>query len=146
MLGRLFPNSFGGESGNDETSLASGGTPEILGGEERAILSTYSVLPTNPTESTVHVAAKRAGELQAQTVLLKELSDYIDQAQKAALANVKLRVDHSKKAMENEKQFQKHLSHHGKNIYEYRVGTEAVKQNLDGYESKFNSVRSSMSL
>lgn len=146
MLGRLFPNTFGGESGSDETSLASGGKPETLGGDERAIISGYSVLPTNPNEATVHVAAKRAGELQAQTVLLKELSDYLDQAQKAALVNVKLRVDHSKRAMENEKQFQKHIAQHGKNIYEYRVATEAVKQNLDGYESKFNTVRSSMSL
>lgn len=103
-------------------------------------------MPSMPDQGTVNKAAQTAGELQAQTVLLKELSDYLDQAQKAALANVKLRVDHSKKAMDNEKQFQKHLAQHGKNIYEYRVGTEAVKQNLDGYESKFNSVRNSMSL
>lgn len=140
MLGDLFPNLFNnGEKGS--TSLSTGGTPQNLNGNEKNEVATYSNLPAWMTQEQVNQAAKKAGDLEAQTVLLKEGSAQYLEVQRAALANLEVRVNHSQQSMKNTHDFQKKMARHGKNIYEYQVGTEATKQNFDAYEAQFNAVK-----
>jgi hypothetical protein len=139
MLGNLFPNLFGGNE-NGRASLAVGNKPELLNGTERADFQNVTNLSSNPTPTTVNNAAKLAGVIEARTVLLKEESAQLLEAQRATLANLDVRVAHSQKSMENTKQFQKKMSKHGKNILEHQIGTEATKQNFDAYEQQFSGV------
>ncbi len=139
MLGSLFPNLFGGNE-NGNTSLTVGNKPEHLNGSEKADFQASTTLSAMPTPGSVNAAAKLAGNLEAQTVLLKEESAQLLEAQKAALANLDVRVNHSKASMDNTKQFQKKMSRHGKNILEHQIGKEATVQNFDAYEARFNSV------
>lgn len=140
MLGKLFPNLFGGND-NGSTSLTTGAQPENLNGNEKQNIADHSQLPTKMTRETVNKAASVAGQLEAQTVLLREGSAQFLEVQKAALANLEVRVNHSKSAMQNTREFQKKMSKHGKNIYEFQVGSEATKQNFDTYEAQFSAVK-----
>lgn len=140
MLGSLFPNLYGNGDGQS-TSLTTGATPEALNGNEKQQIATYTTLPTTISREQVNLAAKKAGDLEAQTVLLREGSAQYLEVQKAALANLEIRVNHSKASMQNTEQFQKKMARHGKNIYEFQVGSEATKQNFDAYESHFNAVK-----
>jgi predicted RNase H-like nuclease (RuvC/YqgF family) len=139
MLGGLFPNLFGGESG--ATSLSTGGKPENLNGDEKNNIANYSNLPTKITQQDISKAARLAGELEAQTVLLKHGSEQYLNVQQAALANLEQRVNHAQKSMQNTQQFQRKMAKHGKNIYEFQTGSEATKQNFDAYEQQFNSIK-----
>jgi hypothetical protein len=140
MLGGLFPNLFGGNE-NGSTNLSSGGSPENLNGQEKQCVSAYSQLPTKMSKSQVIQAGKVAGDLEAQTVILKEGSAQYLEVQKAALANLEVRVNHSKAAMHNTREFQKKMSRHGKNIHEFQLGSEATKANYDAYEAQFSSIK-----
>lgn len=139
MLGNLFPNLFGG-GGEGSSSLSVGNKPELLNGTEKSDFQKFTNLSINPTPTTVNNAAKMAGIVEAKTVLLKEESAQLLEAQRATLANLEVRVNHSQKSMQNTKEFQKKMSKHGKNIYEHQIGTEATKQNFDAYEAQFNSI------
>lgn len=140
MLGGLFPNLFGGND-NGSTSLSTGGKPENLNGNERNDIANYTTLPNKITQQDVNKAASFAGELEAQTVLLKHGSEQYLNVQQAALANLEQRVNHSQKSMANTQQFQRKMAKHGKNIYEFQVGAEATKQNFDAYEAQFSAVK-----
>lgn len=140
MLGNLFPNLFGGGGDSKATDLSVGNRPAELNGSEKSQLSQYTTLPNQISPQDVHKAAKEAGKLQAQTVLLSEGSRQYLEVQKAALANLEVRVNHSHQSMKNTQEFQKKMAKHGKNIYEFRLGEEATKQNFDAYESQMNSV------
>jgi len=139
MLGSMFPNLFGGnEKGN--ASLDVGNRPEELNGSDRADFQAATQLSAMPTPASVNAAARLAGNLEAQTVLLKEESAQKLEAQRATLANLDVRVNHAKSSMENTKQYQKKMAKHGKNILEHQIGKEATVQNFDAYESRFNGV------
>jgi hypothetical protein len=104
MLGNMFPNLFGGnEKGN--ASLDVGNNPENLNGSDRADFQTATGLSAMPTPGSVNAVARLAGNLEAQTVLLKEESAQKLEAQKAALANLEVRVNHAKQSMANTQQF-----------------------------------------
>lgn len=140
MLANLFPNLFGGSGEAGNTSLSVGNKPELLNGTEKSDFQNVTNLSSHPTPTTVNNAAKLAGVIEAKTILLKEESAQLLEAQRATLANLDVRVAHSQKSMENTKQFQKKMSKHGKNILEHQIGTEATKQNFDVYEQQFNGV------
>jgi hypothetical protein len=139
MLGNLFPTLFGGYGGNN-SSLDTGSKPQLLHGNEKVDLNDASILPNKPTSSDVNNMARRAGDVEAEGVLLRELSQQQLALQKAALSNIETRINHSKQSMENTKQFQQKMAKHGKNIHEFSVQTQANQQNFDAYESRFNSV------
>jgi hypothetical protein len=139
MLGNLFPNLFGSDGGS--TSITSGGKPESLQGDEKAHMADYSTLPSVMSQEMVNKAAKLAGDLEGQTVKLKEGSAQFLEVQKAANANLEIRVNHAKESMKNNREFQKKMARHGKNIYEYQLGAEATKQNFDAYEAQFSAIK-----
>lgn len=139
MLGNLFPTLFGGYGGNN-SSLDVGSRPQMLNGNEKVDLVDASTLPNKPTAADVNNMAKRAGDVEAEGVLLKELSQQQLALQKAALNNVETRINHSQQSMQNTRQFQQKMSRHGKNILEHSIGTQATQQNFDAYEARFNSV------
>jgi hypothetical protein len=134
---------MGNGSGNSN-SLGSGGNPTKLQGTERFSMSQASSLPAKASESQVKSAAKSAGIIEGQVPLMKELSYYRLEQQKAALELLDIRVNHHDQSMKNEQAFQKKMSRHGKNVAAHNMISGATQKNYNGYQQNYNAARESI--
>jgi hypothetical protein len=105
-----------------------------LNGDEREQIQSAIVLPTKPTTKDVTKAAKTAGEIQAQTELLREISKWNLQSQEAALANLEARVKFAESSQVNAQRYQERMSKHSKNVAIHNLRESAQKENLNSYQ------------
>lgn len=138
----LFQSLFNSES----NSLASGSTPQKLQGSNRQMLAKYASVPDSVSEADIMAVAREAGEIEANVELSKQYSEQAIALQQATLNELQVRIDHSKKSMDNENQFRKKIAKHGKNIHQFRLDNEVVAQNMTGYESAFNKAKNSVDI
>ncbi|MHC5821534.1 MAG: hypothetical protein ACYT04_38115 [Nostoc sp.] len=138
----LFQSLFNSES----NSLASGSTPQKLQGSNRQLLAKYASVPDSVSEGDVMAVARESGELEGHTVLAQQWSEQAIALQQASLAELEIRINHSKRSMDNENQFRKKIAKHGKNIHQYNLDNQVVAENLTGYESAFNKARNTVDI
>jgi len=145
MLNGLFPELFGqGSSGG--TNLSSGGAPTHLEGNDRSALANYASVPPKVSQADVDAIAKEAGNIEANTVIMREWSNQALAAQTAALANLDVRITHASSSMKNEENYRKKISKHGKQVLEHKLINSATKANIDGYQQALSSANETISL
>lgn len=145
MLNSLFPEMFGNGS-NGGTNLSSGGAPTHLEGNDRSALSNYASVPSKVSQADVDNIAREAGNIEANTVIMREWSSQALAAQTAALANLDVRITHAQTSMRNEEGYRKRISKHGKNVLEHKLINSATKANIDGYQQALSSANETISL
>jgi hypothetical protein len=138
----LFQSLFN----QDSNSLASGSQPQKLQGNNRQMLAKYASVPDSVSEADVMAVSRECGELEGSTVLSQQWSEQAIALQQASLAELEVRINHSKKSMDNENQFRKKIAKHGKNIHQYNLDNQVVAENLTGYESAFNKARNTVDI
>lgn len=143
MLSSLFP-SFFGSSDNGGTNLSSGGNPSELLGDDKSVIANYSSIPATLSQKDVDDIATNAGEIEANTALMRVWSEHALNAQSAALANLDVRINHAQRSMGNESQYRKKIAKHGKNVLEHRIDVSATKSNLDGFQQTLNNAQSTI--
>lgn len=138
MLGKLFPNTFGGNDSNGKGQLTTGANYGLQGYEKRDFVDAVN-LPVDATIDDVKETATIRGELEAQTPILKRLSEEKQGLADAALANLDIRVQHAGVMLQKEDRYQKAIAKHGKNYLAQTVNTVANQANFTGYEAEFQA-------
>jgi hypothetical protein len=140
ILNDFFPElSNKNQSNSDNKS-------EILQGREDDLIKNYSTIPSDISKSDVLKVSKINGELESKNELYKLWSEQSLEVQKSALSALDLRIKHSKTSQQNELEYNKKMSQHGKNILSSRLNNEVVKTNFDGYQSVVNQASETISL
>jgi hypothetical protein len=140
ILNDFFPELLNKNQSNSDNKS------EILQGSEDDLIKNYSTIPSDISKSDVLKVSKINGELESKNELYKLWSQESLDVQKSALSALDLRIKHSKSSRENELEYNKKMSQHGKNILSSRLNNEVVKTNFDGYQSVINNASETISL
>jgi len=140
ILNDFFPELLSKNQSNSDNKS------EILQGREDDLIKNYSTIPSDISKSDVLKLSKINGELESKNELYKLWSDQTLDIQKSALSALDLRIKHSKSSQQNELEYNKKMSQHGKNILSSRLNNEVVKTNFDGYQSILNNASETISL
>ena len=140
ILNDFFPELLNKNQSNSDNKS------EILQGREDDLIKNYSTIPSDISKSDVLKVSKINGELESKNELYKLWSDQTLDIQKSALSALDLRIKHSKSSQQNELEYNKKMSQHGKNILSSRLNNEVVKTNFDGYQSVVNHASETISL
>ena len=138
MLGKLFPNTFGGNGSGEGGQLATNANYGLVGNEKDRFVGAVN-LPVEATIADVKNVAGIRGKLEAQTPILKRLSEEKQGLADAALANLDIRVQHAGVMLQKEDRYQKAIAKHGKNYLAQTVNTVANQTNFTGYEAEFEA-------
>jgi hypothetical protein len=140
ILNDFFPELLNKNQSNSDNKS------EILQGREDDLIKNYSTIPGDISKSDVLKVSKINGEQESKNELYKLWSEETLDIQKSALSALDLRIKHSKSTQQNELEYNKKMSQHGKNILSSRLNNEVVKTNFDGYQSVLNNASETISL
>lgn len=141
ILNDFFPELLNKNQSNSDNKS------EILQGTETEdLIKKYSTIPSDISKSDVLKVSKINGELESKNELYKLWSEQSLDIQKSALSALDLRIKHSKSSQQNELEYNKKISQHGKNILSSRLNNEVVKTNFDGYQSVVKNASETISL
>ena len=140
ILNDFFPELLNKNQSNSDNKS------EILQGNDNDLIKNYSSIPSDISKSDVLKVSKINGELESKNELYKLWSEQTLEIQKSALSALDLRIKHSKSSQQNEVEYNKKISQHGKNILSSRLNNEVVKTNFDGYQSVVNLASETISL
>jgi hypothetical protein len=140
ILNDFFPELLNKNQSNSDNKS------EILQGSEDDLIKNYSTIPSDISKSDVLRLSKINGELESKNELYKLWSEQSLDVQKSALSALDLRIKHSKSSQQNELEYNKKMSQHGKNILSSRLNNEVVKTNFDGYQKVVNNASETISL